>query len=858
MSTHVVVVESPAKAKTINKYLGKDYTVLASYGHVRDLPAKNGSVDPDSNFNMLWEVEGRGEARIRDIAKALKGAKTLYLATDPDREGEAISWHVHDILQQRGALKGITVGRIAFHEITKKAIQDAVAHPRPVNQDLVDAYLARRALDYLVGFNLSPVLWRKLPGARSAGRVQSVALRLICEREEEIERFRSEEFWTIAGTFNNGAGEEFLANLRVLDGKKLEKFSLTNEAAAKAAVKTVAAAKYNVASVERKQVKRHPAPPFMTSTLQQEAARKLGFSASQTMRIAQELYEGIDIAGETVGLITYMRTDGVTLAGEAIASARKTIEKIYGAAYVPDAPRVYKSKLRNAQEAHEAIRPTDLGRLPQQVARGLSDMQAKLYDLIWKRTLACQMESATLDRVTADIASTDGKHHFSATGSTVVFDGFLKVYFESTDDLDDTDENRRLPLLKENEATPLIETLPEQHFTQPPPRYTEASLVKKMEELGIGRPSTYASVLQVLKDRQYVVLEKKRFIPQERGRLVTTFLASFFERYVEYGFTAALEEELDAISAGTEQWRAVLARFWKNFKAAVDGTKDLKITDVINVLDEKLTPLLFPPRADGSDPRVCPTCSTGRLGLRLGKFGAFLGCSRYPECNFTKPLQAAISENAHSGEEGAPTPVDLGTDPKTGGTIVIKKGPYGMYLEAADINGGGKPHRAALPKGTDTSQLTHEKAVSLLSLPREIGVYPDTGEMIIAGVGPFGPYLKMGSTYARVGKDDDILTLGLNRAVTLMAEGIARAARNRRELGLHPHTKKPIILQKKGFRWLLYMGKASVPLMKGVKPDDVSLDNAVDLLANAKEPPEKKAVKKKSTTAPKKKAGGKK
>jgi DNA topoisomerase-1 len=847
----VVVVESPAKAKTIEKYLGKDYTVLASYGHVRDLPPKNGSVDPDNDFAMSWEVEGRGETQVRNIARAVKGADRLLLATDPDREGEAISWHVHDELKNRGILRGVEVARIAFNEITKKAIQEAIANPRQVDQDLVDAYLARRALDYLVGFTLSPVLWRKLPGAKSAGRVQSVALRLICEREEEIERFRAEEYWTIDGAFKTQQGDTALANLRILHAKKLEKFTLNNEAAAHAAVKAVAPPPYRVASVEKKNVKRHPSPPFMTSTLQMEASRKLGLSASQTMRLAQQLYEGVDIGGETVGLITYMRTDGITLAGEAIASIRGVISRLYTDKYVPDSPRAYKSKLKNAQEAHEAIRPTDMGRLPHQLKAYLSPDQLKVYELIWKRTIACQMESASLDRTTAEFTSTDNQHSFTATGSVVVFDGFLKVYFESSDDMpDDGEDNRRLPPLNEGETLTLTEVKPEQHFTQPPPRYTEASLVKKMEELGIGRPSTYASIMQVLKDREYVVLEKKRFIPQERGRLVTTFLTAFFDHYVQYNFTADLETELDEVSDGKAKWKDVLAKFWFGFRDACESTQNLKFAEVIDVLDARLEPVLFPVPADGSaparNPRQCTACGTGRLSLKLGKFGAFIGCSNYPDCKYTKPLQSAFAEAGAAGEGGADVQ-DLGIEPITGGKIMLKKGIYGAYLEAAYPDAtttGAKPRRATLPKGMDASKLTHESAVRLLSLPRDIGAYPDTGEMITAGVGPWGPYLKMSSTYARVGKEDDILTMGLNRAVDLMAAGIERAAKNRRDVGMHPHTKKAIIVQKKGFKWLIIMGKAVVPLPKESKPEELTLERAVELLstvADKADKPEKKS-----------------
>ncbi|HEY3587316.1 MAG TPA: type I DNA topoisomerase, partial [Myxococcaceae bacterium] len=636
---NVVIVESPAKAKTINKYLGKDFTVLASYGHVRDLPAKDGSVRPEDGFSMSWEIADRADKRLKEIAQAVKGADHLYLATDPDREGEAISWHVREVLRQRKALAGVDVKRVVFNEVTKAAVQDAFRHPREINKELVDAYLARRALDYLVGFTLSPVLWRKLPGSRSAGRVQSVALRLICEREAEIEVFKPREFWSVEVEFRTSDGQSFTARLTHLDGKRLDKFDLDSEEKAKAAVAAILAEPgFTVASVEKKQVRRHPPAPFTTSTLQQEASRKLGFGAQRTMRTAQRLYEGVDVGGETVGLITYMRTDGVTLSGEAITAARKLIEQSYGPQYRPESPRVYKSTAKNAQEAHEAIRPTDLFRRPEQVVRHLHPDERGLYDLIWKRAVASQMESALLDQVAVDIAGPSNRTVLRATGSTIVFDGFLTLYHEDRDDEEEDEENRRLPPLAEHAALGRGEVTPAQHFTQPPPRYSEASLVKKLEELGIGRPSTYASIIQVLQDRNYVRLDKKRFLPEDRGRLVTAFLSEFFKRYVEYDFTADLENQLDDVSGGRVAWKKVLEDFWRDFSAAVAGTKDLSITQVLEALDEDLGPHFFPATADGRDPRLCPGCNVGRLNLRLGKFGAFIGCSNYPECRYTRPL----------------------------------------------------------------------------------------------------------------------------------------------------------------------------------------------------------------------------
>src|SRR6266567_4557968 len=635
---NIVVVESPAKAKTINKYLGRDYKVIASYGHIRDLPAKDGSVLPDDDFAMSWEVDGKSEKHIKEIAQALRGADRLFLATDPDREGEAISWHVNEELLRRHALKGVDVKRVVFNEVTRNAVLEAFRHPREIDNELVEAYLARRALDYLVGFTLSPVLWRKLPGSRSAGRVQSVALRLICEREAEIEAFKAREYWTIEVEFQTPAGDRFTARLSHLDGKKLERFDLDSEAKARAAAAAIlAAGTFSVASVEHREVHRNPFPPFTTSTLQQEASRKLGFGASRTMRVAQRLYEGIDLDGDTVGLITYMRTDGVAIAGEAIAAARGLIGSEFGPRYVPGEPRVYRSPAKNAQEAHEAIRPTDLTRRPGDVARHLDNDHRRLYELIWKRTVASQMASALLDQASVDIADQSGRLRLHATGSVVLFDGFLKLYQEDRDDASEEDsEGRRLPNMRERERLARGAVDPAQHFTQPPPRYSEASLVKKLEELGIGRPSTYASILQTLKDREYVRVEKARFVPEESGRLVTAFLERFFERYVSYDYTAELEEELDDVSGGRLDWQKLLDEFWRDFKPKAGEVMDQKPSEITVALDEFLAPWLYPPRADGSDPRICPQCGNGRLSLRGGKFGAFVACSNYPDCRYTQ------------------------------------------------------------------------------------------------------------------------------------------------------------------------------------------------------------------------------
>ncbi len=825
--TDVVVVESPAKAKTINRYLGGGYTVLASLGHVRDLPPKDGSVRPDHDFEMDWESDARGEKQVGAIAKALKGARTLYLATDPDREGEAISWHVRAMLADRKALKGVDVRRITFNEITRSAIRAAIARPRDLDQPLIEAYLARRALDYLVGFTLSPVLWRKLPGSRSAGRVQSVALRLICEREAEIEVFRPREYWTIEAQFVTPAGAPFTARLTHLNGKRLEQFDLNNESLALAAKAAVEAGTFTVGSVEKRRVKRNPPPPFTTSTLQQEASRKLGFGAQQTMRVAQQLYEGVDIGGETVGLITYMRTDGVQMAREAVDAIRNHVRGAYGPDYLPPAPREYQTRIKNAQEAHEAVRPTDAALTPDQVANDLTADQRRLYELIWKRAVASQMQSAELDQVTVEV--TDGKGlKLRATGSIVAFDGFLKLYREDTDDAAEDEDNRMLPPMAERDPLKRGEVEALQHFTQPPPRYSEASLVKKLEELGIGRPSTYAAILSVLQDRNYVRLEKRRFIPEDRGRLVTAFLVSFFEHYVDTGFTAAMEEKLDDIADGHVEWRAMLRDFWAEFSAAVDQTKDLKISDVISALDDELGPHFFPAREDGSDPRACPACANGRLGLKLGRYGSFIGCSNYPNCQYTRRLAIESAEDSSATlKEGIR---ELGAHPETGEEITVRRGPYGLYVqlgENSEEKKAPKPRRTSLPRGMDGEQLTMEQAIALLSLPRAVGIHPETKETIEAGIGRFGPYVRMGAVFASMDRDDDVLSLGINRAVDLLARKLASV----RTLGPHPADNELVSVRKGRFGPFVKHGNTVANLPRGVMMDDVSLQEAVALLA---------------------------
>ncbi|MGO8914979.1 MAG: type I DNA topoisomerase [Stellaceae bacterium] len=829
---NVVIVESPAKAKTINKYLGKGYKVLASYGHVRDLPPKDGSVRPDEHFAMSWQVDGKAEKRLKEITEAVRGAEHVYLATDPDREGEAISWHIQEVLKHRKALKGVDVKRVVFNEVTKSAVLDAFRHPRELNRELVDAYLARRALDYLVGFTLSPVLWRKLPGSRSAGRVQSVALRLICERESEIEAFKAREYWTIEVEFATPSGERFTARLTHLDGKRLDKFDLADEASARAAAdRILREQRYSVAAIEKKQIRRNPPPPFTTSTLQQEASRKLGLGASRTMRIAQRLYEGVDIFGETVGLITYMRTDGVAMSAEAIAAARRLIDQRYGEAYRPTEPRIYKNQAKNAQEAHEAIRPTDMFGLPEKVGRDLEPDQLALYELIWKRAMASQMSPAVIDQVAVDIASADRTLQFRATGSTILFDGFLTLYREDEDDAEEDEENRRLPPLNERDALARGKVDPQQHFTQPPPRYSEASLVKKLEELGIGRPSTYASILQVLQDRLYVRLDKKRFIPEDRGRVVTAFLESFFERYVEYNFTADLENKLDEISDGRISWQKVLEDFWRDFSLAVAGTKDLSITQVIDALDADLGPHFFPPQADGRDPRLCPGCGAGRLSLKLGKFGAFVGCSNYPECRYTRALAVENGNGENGGEPVGPR--ELGLDPQSNLPASLRKGPYGFYVQLGRGDEGEKPKRVSLPKGLPPADITLDQALKLLSLPREIGTHPD-GKKIIAGIGRFGPYIKHGDEFRSLRGDDDVLTIGINRAVALLAEpkkgGGRRMPTPLRVLGNHPGDGAPVNLFSGRYGPYVAHGGVNATLPRDIEPETVTLEQALELL----------------------------
>ena len=831
----VVVVESPAKAKTINKYLGADYTVLASYGHVRDLPAKDGSVDTDHDFEMTWEVATESKKHVRAIAEALKTDDVLILATDPDREGEAISWHLQEALAS-SIRKGKQVSRVTFNAITKAAVTEAMQQPRQVDQALVDAYLARRALDYLVGFTLSPVLWRKLPGARSAGRVQSVCLRLIVDREMEIEAFRAREYWTVAATLVTPRGQEFEARLTVLGGKKLDKFDIPSATAAELAVQAVTSRGLTVKSVEAKPASRNPYPPFMTSTLQQEASRKFGMGAKQCMGAAQRLYEA--------GYITYMRTDGIDMAPEAVMAARDEIKRRFGAAYVPDSPRMYKNKAKNAQEAHECIRPTEMQTSPESLK--LEPDQRKLYDLIWKRTIASQMSAARMERTTVDVTSADAQVELRATGQVVLFDGFLKVYEEGRDD-EDEDEGR-LPQIMQGEPAEKRSITPEQHFTQPPPRYTEATLVKRMEELGIGRPSTYASILTTIQEREYVRKDKNRLIPEDKGRLVTAFLTNYFRKYVEFDFTADLEGQLDDVSAGERDYKEVLARFWRDFSAAIAETADLRIGEVLDKIDEFLGPHLYPARADGSDPRICQVCGTGKLHLKTARSGgAFIGCGNYPECRYTRPISVTGDEGAAGFADGQV----LGHD-DAGLPITLRNGRFGPYVQRGEATEESpKPPRASLPKGWAPDGLTLDRALMLLNLPRQIGPHPDDGVMVEAAIGRFGPYVKHGSVYANIADVDEVFTIGMNRAVEVIAQKATRgrgtaAAQPLRELGVHPDGGLVQVMPGKYGPYVKW-AKVNATLPKELSPETVTLDEALGLIAE-------KAGKGAKTKAPRKAA----
>jgi DNA topoisomerase-1 len=817
----LVVVESPAKAKTIEKYLGPGHRVLASFGHVRDLPAKDGSVDPDKDFAMEWQVSADRSKQLKAITDEAKGADTLVLATDPDREGEAISWHLAEVLKRKKALPA-NVQRVAFNAITKSAVTDAMAHPRELDEDLIDAYKARRALDYLVGFTLSPILWRKLPGAKSAGRVQSVALRLIVDREREIEVFKPQEYWSVVANFE-ADGQGFTARLVEFDGQKIDRLTIGNQGDADRAKAAVEAGRFTVGSVETKPFSRNPPPPFTTSTLQQEAARKLGFAASHTMRVAQGLYEQ--------GLITYMRTDGVDMAPEAISAARRTIADRYDSGYVPDKPRQYTTKAKNAQEAHEAIRPTDFS----QRRAGTGD-HARLYELVYNRALASQMASARLERTTVELSDGTGRVVLRATGQAVLFPGYLALYEEGRDEKSDDEESARMPVLRESDSPAKTGVEATQHFTQPPPRYSEASLVKRMEELGIGRPSTYASILQTLKDREYVRVEKARFVPEESGRLVTAFLERFFEKYVNYDYTAELEEELDDVSGGRLEWHKLLQDFWRDFRPKAGEVMDQKPSEITAAIDEFLGPWLFPDKGDGTDPRLCPQCGSGRLALRGGKFGAFVACSNYPECKYTQRFGQGGAEGQAS--EG---PQDLGNG------IELKTGRFGPYLER-----DGK--RASIPKDIPVGEVDTDMAEKLLSLPREIGAHPETGELITASIGRYGPYLAHNGKYAKLGSTAEVFETGMNAAVSKLADAASGGGRQRgasREpiavLGKHPASGGDIKVMAGRYGPYVSDGTTNATLPRGMEPAAVTLDEAVRLIDEraAKGPAKKKPARRK-------------
>jgi DNA topoisomerase I len=855
----VVVVESPAKAKTINKYLGDNYTVLASYGHVRDLPPKDGSVDTDADFEMKWEVASDSKKHVKAIADALKDDNALILATDPDREGEAISWHLQEALTKRKSIKKDTpVSRVVFNQITKKAVTEAMQNPRQVDMPLVEAYLARRALDYLVGFNLSPVLWRKLPGAKSAGRVQSVTLRLIVEREMEIEAFRAREYWTVKALLATPRGQEFEARLTTLAGKKLDKFDLGDATQAEMAVQAITSRDLSVISVEAKPASRNPSAPFMTSTLQQEASRKFGMGARQTMSTAQRLYEA--------GHITYMRTDGIDMAPEAVTMARDAIKDRYGADYVPGEPRIYKNKAKNAQEAHECIRPTDMTK--DAGSLNLEADQRKLYDLIWKRTLACQMASARMERTTVEIGSKDEQVGLRANGQVVLFDGFLRVYEEGRDDVVDEDD-KRLPQISEGDKMDKRAVTPEQHFTQPPPRYTEATLVKRMEELGIGRPSTYASIVTTIQDREYVRKDGNRLIPEDKGRLVTAFLENYFRRYIGYDFTADLENQLDQVSAADADYKEVLHRFWRDFSAAIAETSELRITEVLEKINEVLEPHLFPPTEDGSDPRLCPHCGAGRLSMRTARSGgAFIGCSNYPECRYTRPFGPPDPE-----AEKSAIPPDgklLGTD--NGDEIRVFKGRFGPYVQRGPVTEENKkPPRQSVPKDWPAEELELDRALMLLSLPRQIGPHPEDGIMVWSNIGRYGPYLKhaestsdRGGTNANLESLDEVFTVGMNRAVQLLAEKVAsrggrgKAAKPIREMGEHPDLGGDVNVMEGKYGPYVKWEKVNATIPKEIEPADLTMERAVELIEEklAKSPAKRKAATKKK--APAKKTAAKK
>ena len=857
---NLVIVESPAKAKTINKYLGDKYKVLASYGHIRDLPSKNGSVDPDQNFKMEWEVDSFSKKYLKEITDAAKDSSKIILATDPDREGEAIAWHVKEYLDEKKLLKDKEIERVVFNEITKKAVIHGIENPRQIEPLLVDAYMARRALDYLVGFNISPILWTKLPGSKSAGRVQSVALKLITEREHEIESFKPEEFWTLSVKFSNNKNQNIISSISQLDNNKIEKFTFKNKSQINDAIKSLNKKKFNITDISSKIVNRNPSGPFTTSTLQQTASSRLGFGASRTMQIAQKLYQGIEIEGETIGLITYMRTDGTNLSKDAILSFREYIKKQIGNEYLPENALNYSGKkAKNAQEAHEAIRPTDIIRTPQNVKKYLSTDQNKLYQLIWSRALSSQMESAKFDRNTITITSDNNDTICKASGSVLKFDGFLKIYNNPNKD----DDENILPEMSK-EPVNIEALLDEQHFTQPPPRYSEASLVKRLEELGIGRPSTYASIISTIANRGYAEVLNKRFFPTDRGKLISAFLEKLFSKYVDYNFTAGLENQLDEITSGKESWIKVLELFWKDFNNNVSEVKEKRTREVLDLLNDSLGDLVFDKDNDGNIVRKCQLCNSGVLSLKNSfRGGAFIGCSNYPDCKFTRPLsktkaaaQAQLSEPKYLGKH------DNGND------IFLKNGRFGPYLqyekdkdtiEIREIEKKKKKTKKmklkenellkniSIPKGLELNSIDLEKAKFLCSLPKSLGINPENQKEIFLHTGRFGPYLKCENKSARIENIDEIFSIGLNRAITLIAEAKPGRISSSiiKDLGEHPEDKKPVRVMKGQYGPYIKYKSLNATIPEEKDPADLSMEEALILIEKRREYDKSKKKKKK-------------
>ncbi|AKK19873.1 type I DNA topoisomerase [Candidatus Liberibacter africanus] len=837
---NVIIVESPAKAKTISKYVGSNYKVLSSFGHIRDLPSKKGSVLPDKNFEMIWEIDPSSQKHLNNIFRAVKSSTSLILATDPDREGEAISWHILDVLRQNNLIENTKIQRVSFNAITKKTVLHAINNPRDINIDLVHAYLARRALDYLVGFNLSPILWQKLPGARSAGRVQSVALRLICDRENQIECFSSEEYWSLSALLETPHGDQFTAYLTEFNGKRIEKKSISNKKEADEILSFLKKATYIVKKVEKKPVKRNPWPAFTTSTLQQTASSRLGFSATHTMRIAQKLYEGIDVNGEIIGLITYMRTDGVHISTDALEEVRHSISSNYGNNYLPEKPRIYSSKSKNAQEAHEAIRPTDFNLSPSQMEQFLDFEQLQLYTLIWKRSVASQMASAEFERTTFSIDATykDQIAHMTTIGSCLCFDGFLKVWDYQTDQEKKSKENILLTRINNNTQLITKETNASQHFTESPPRYSESSLIKKMEEIGIGRPSTYAVTLETLNKRKYVITEQRKILPQNTGRIVTAFLKNFFGQYIEYDFTADLEEKLDEISTGKLDWQKVLHEFWEKFIEKIDSIKDLRISNVLDILNDTLSSVIFPPKDTNENNRTCPGCKIHPLSLKLSsKYGAFVGCTNYPECKYTRQLTSKQEDTSEIKE-----PILLGEDPETKDPITLRSGRFGFYVQRGD---GKDSKRCALPKSWGHESIDYDKAMSLLSLPKEIGIHPETQKNITAGIGKYGGYLNHNGNYTKLESIEQVLTINLDQAVSHITKDMNNEKTSQRRsknqgnvIGVHPEGGS-ITIRHGRYGPYLNWKKINASLSKQKNPDTIDLESAINILTEKINPKKK-------------------